>query len=306
MTDVQLPRLYERDIDVLLQEELVFNRKVCEVISEALRLKGALCVQQCRLSVVDQTGETDLFAHFSIGDQQGVLLIENKIDAAFQPHQPERYRERAAKVAREHGSELIYCVLVSPARFNPGNEALIAHFDTRISYEDLAAAIAAESTPRAEHRARLLLRAVEQARSPYILTPSVEVTSMWERIFDLANNEFPLLRMKAPNSKGGQSWWVIFKADLPARITIDWKIKNGVIDLSFWKGAVHAPSDAIDLSTLPAGSKVTKLGDTVAVRVPMESSQTNWVNLSDKEIRAGLTIAHQLLRFYKEQEKSFR
>jgi len=178
---------------------------------------------------------------------------------------------------REHGSELIYCVLVSPARFNPGNEALIAHFDTRISYEDLAAAIAAESTPRAEHRARLLLRAVEQARSPYILTPSVEVTSMWERIFDLANNEFPLLRMKAPNSKGGQSWWVIFKADLPARITIDWKIKNGVIDLSFWKGAVHAPSDAIDLSTLPAGSKVTKLGDTVAVRVPMESSQTNWV-----------------------------
>ena len=99
---------------------------------------------------------------------------------------------------------------------------------------------------------------------------------------------------------------VIFKADLPARITIDWKIKNGVIDLSFWKGAVHAPSDAIDLSTLPAGSKVTKLGDTVAVRVPMESSQTNWVNLSDKEIRAGLTIAHQLLRFYKEQEKSFR
>ena len=101
MTDVQLPRLYERDIDVLLQEELVFNRKVCEVISEALRLKGALCVQQCRLSVVDQTGETDLFAHFSIGDQQGVLLIENKIDAAFQPRQPERYRERAAKLARE-------------------------------------------------------------------------------------------------------------------------------------------------------------------------------------------------------------
>ena len=50
MSEIVLPRLYERDIDVLLQEELVFNDKVCEVISQALRLVGKLSVHQCRLS----------------------------------------------------------------------------------------------------------------------------------------------------------------------------------------------------------------------------------------------------------------
>ena len=29
MSDVQLPRLYERDIDALIQEELIFNNATC-------------------------------------------------------------------------------------------------------------------------------------------------------------------------------------------------------------------------------------------------------------------------------------
>ena len=64
---VRLPRLYERDIDVLLQEELIFNRSVCRVFSSALGFEDLLQVNQCLLSVVDGTGETDLWARFSLG-----------------------------------------------------------------------------------------------------------------------------------------------------------------------------------------------------------------------------------------------
>ena len=133
---VVLPRLYERDIDVLMQEELIFNQAVCEVFSRALRLKPRLHVTQCALSVVDQTGETDLLSRFTDGDKQSVLLIENKIDAAFQPTQPERYRSRANELATN--GETAYCVLIAPMRYSIGNTVATAYFDACVSYEDIA------------------------------------------------------------------------------------------------------------------------------------------------------------------------
>ena len=85
-----LSRLYERDIDVLLQEELIFNARRSDLLAGALRLEGTLKVHRCQPSVVDATGETDVLAAFSLGNRHGAILIENKIDAGFQPRQPER------------------------------------------------------------------------------------------------------------------------------------------------------------------------------------------------------------------------
>src|SRR4051812_30518217 len=89
MLEIDLPRLYERDIDMLLQEELIFNKAVRSVFSRALNIPDHVEITRCGLSVVDTTGETDLFAVFSAGGRQGAILIENKIDAGFQPLQPE-------------------------------------------------------------------------------------------------------------------------------------------------------------------------------------------------------------------------
>jgi len=237
--DVLLPRLYERDIDVLLQEELIFNEAVCEVFQCALGLKAPLRVSECSLSVVDGTGETDLLARFLTDETTGILLIENKIDAAFQPTQPERYRARASEMANI--GQNAYCVLVAPAKYADGNAAAV-HFDACISYENVARAIGSLGTERAKHRAALLLRAIQQAKSSYMVIPAPQVTSMWQRIYEIARTEFPELGMKAPANKGENSWWVIFKGDLPPRITIDWKVKNGAVDLSFWNGARHMPT----------------------------------------------------------------
>lgn len=53
-TEIILPRLYERDIDVLLQEELIFNEAVCNVFSSALGVNAPLRISECSLSVVDE------------------------------------------------------------------------------------------------------------------------------------------------------------------------------------------------------------------------------------------------------------
>ena len=65
---VSLPRLYERDIDVLLQEEFMFNPWVAELFAQVLGLSSDFSVQQCQLSVVDLTGETDIHVAFSVGE----------------------------------------------------------------------------------------------------------------------------------------------------------------------------------------------------------------------------------------------
>jgi len=295
---ILLPRLYERDIDVLLQEELIFNQNVALTFAKALGLTHPLHVRDCRLSVVDQTGETDVFALFETGGQKGLLLIENKIDAGFQPRQPERYRERAELFAVDGKLDLNFCVLVAPKRYAPPSSASLQHFDAVISYEDIAAAISSESTERANHRAALLLRAVEQARSSYTMAPVPEVGDLWQRIFEIASREFPDLEMAAPSDKGSQSKWIIFKADLPAKITIDWKITSPSIELSFWPGAIHWPVENIDLSAL-AGARREMSGKTTAIRLPGPRPPADWTKIPNEQIREALGEALKLLHFYR-------
>lgn len=310
MTEEMLPRLYERDIDVLLSEELIFNEGVRRVFATALQLPDTPRVTDCRLSVVDATGETDVLATFSLGDSRGVLLIENKIDALFQPRQPERYRERALALASSGGRfEMALCALVAPKAYaREGGEAF-GHFDAVVAYEDIAAAIESEGTPRARHRAALLLRAVEQARNAYVLIPAPEVTSFWHRIHRIASREFPALGMKQPNDKGSNSSWVIFKGALPLQVTIDWKITKATVDLSFWQGAARVPPSTMELSDLAACGagkpSIQTVGQTRMIRVPISPAPAEFVHMDDDTIREALRAALALHGFYQEREGSF-
>lgn len=296
-----IPRLYERDIDVLIQEELVFNQATRLLFSQALDVPAIEHVHYCNLSVVDSTGETDLLVAFSIGDADCALLIENKIDAAFQPRQPERYRERDAQLVSDGKFNKVFCILISPESYIASKNNQTEHFDTTISYESLARSIQEEDTPRSHHRASLLLRAVAQARSSYILIPAEVMTDFWTRVYKFASERFPELMMAPPGPKGNGSTWIIFKATLPKRITIDWKFQKGTVDLSFWANAPHNPSSLVDLPELPIGSKIGPVGKagTVALQVRQSSVLPLDINeSSDRQINEALQTASDLLKLY--------
>ncbi|MBZ9774021.1 PD-(D/E)XK nuclease family protein [Mesorhizobium sp. CO1-1-8] len=306
-----LPRLYERDIDVLLQEELIFNEGVRRLFSTALELDETFQVLACRLSVVDASGETDVLATISVGSRRGFLLVENKIDASFQPRQPERYRERTANLVTSGEScEVAFCALIAPKNYIREEHADFAHFDAIVSYEDLAAAIEALEEPRSRHRATLLRRAVDQARHSYVLVEAPAVTSLWQRIYEIASSEYPTLEMKRPNDKGSNSSWVIFKGSLPPKVTIDWKIKKATVDLSFWPGALKKPPDTIDLAALTTGITSGKpvlqtLGATRVITVPLSRPPSDFVGMSDELIGEALKTAVALRIFYHEQKEIF-
>ena len=241
---------------------------------------------------------------FETGKKKGVLLIENKIDAGFMPRQPERYRERAAQLVAEGKLDLAFCVLVAPEGYAPPSAASLTNFDAVISYEDIAVAISSESTKRAKHRSALLLRAVDQARTSYTMTPVAEVGDLWQRICEIASREYPELEMATPSRKGSQSKWIIFKADLPSRITIDWKITKPSIELSFWPNAIHQPVEDIDLSTLDGAWREMN-GRTTVIRLPGPRPPADWTTMPNEQIREALNAAQRLLQFYRINSDQF-
>jgi hypothetical protein len=300
-----LPRLYERDIDVLLQEELLFNDNVRSLFTSALGLDGSAVVHHCELSVVDISGETDILASLVTVGEEIAILIENKIDAIFQPRQPERYRERAAFLVAKKRCSRSFCVLVAPRQYADTEKRGIEHFDAILFYEDIAATMRLENTPRSMHRATLLLRAVQQARKTYTLAPVAEIGALWRRIYQIARSKFPLLGMQAPGEKGAGSHWLLFKADLPPRITIDWKIKQATVDLSFWKGAVHRPRQGIDLSNIRGNASLMGLNDTTVIRLTVPGPPQAWTELSSEQIENALSAASELYMFYRDNPNSF-
>jgi hypothetical protein len=302
MTENILPRIYERDIDVLLQEELIFNPSLCGFLAQKLNILEPMSIDRCDLSVVDATGETDLLVFFSSGGLDGRLLIENKIDAAFQPMQPERYRDRALSLAVNFDGP-VKTILIAPASYTKAAIVKAAVFDATVTYEDIADRIESMGTDRSIHRAGLIRRAIQLARSSYILVPSDEATEMWRRVFQIAIQDFADLKFAEPGSKGSGSSWIVFKAGLPACITIDWKITKATVDLSFWRGAAHKPIEAIDLGTLNASSDHT--GNTTLIRIPVSKPPAKWSDIGDFEIREALSAAVRLLAFYRANPHSF-
>ena len=305
MSELSLPRLYERDIDFLLQEELIFNPMVQQIFCDALKISRDLRIEKCGLSVSDTSGETDVFAEGIAGNQRCAILIENKIDAVFQPRQGERYKERIATLSSGEKFQKGYCVLVAPKKYTSVDKEDFRHFDAIISYEEIADAVRSEETLRARHRAALLLRAMEQAHSAYLLVPIAEVGNLWARIYDIALAEFPQLQMTEPKDKGAQSKWIIFKMDLPSGVTIDWKVTKPSMELSFWKKALTRPSENIELTSLGPSAEYKKLGDTDAITIPLARPPAEWTALTDNGIREALQIADKLYRFYKSNPAFF-
>lgn len=113
---MRIAGIRERDIDLLLLEELMASApfRTWFAIGEPnlVRFLGA------DRSVTHTTGESDLEIRFE--DDDGctvVMLIENKIGAALQPLQAERYRERGDDYVAKGHCARYRTVIVAPAAY---------------------------------------------------------------------------------------------------------------------------------------------------------------------------------------------
>ncbi len=226
----------ERDIDLLVLEEIhvseAFRRflfeKAIALPAEYSKFQGAWH------SVPHATGESDLEADFITKDGQHFrLLIENKINAVFQPSQEVRYGERSQ--AYVGGGECAAChtLLMAPQTYLEGRPELEA-FDGTLTYEELQAWFrdAGDLGERGRYRQSVITAAIEQARRGWPLVVDDPTNRFWNDYWQFAQKHAPELNMPRPTPKPEGSVWVYFPmTDVSPALKLVHKLPREEVDL---------------------------------------------------------------------------
>jgi len=133
----------ERDIDHCWEHYLksspYFRRRVLDALGElefADPRGGRIC--RVAVSVADASGETDVLAEWRSKDgSRLVLLLEDKLNASFQPAQGQRYARRVASLNDPASASHGLSVLVAPRGYLNGAHQEMAYFDHMLPLEDV-------------------------------------------------------------------------------------------------------------------------------------------------------------------------
>ena len=233
MTTVLLRGVSERDLDLLLVEELVASPAFRAWFSTQIGLPASSQLEHVARSVMTSTGESDLeLTYREPDDTRTRVLVENKIDAVLQPRQPERYAERAAGYIAAGECHRVVTVLVAPQAYLAG----AVGFDQRLVYEVLREWFADTSVAdeRAMYKRHLLDAAIERGTSGWTLVPDDTANAFWLQYWETARAYAPELGMPKPSPKPATSWFVRFLSPtLGRRVYLIHKVPYGHVDLQF-------------------------------------------------------------------------
>jgi hypothetical protein len=212
--------------------------------------------------VVPPSGETDIEVIFEGARQAArpddtrlVLLIENKIGAAFMPRQPQRYMARAMARVKSGECAQARALIVAPAEYLAG-VAGVADFHGTLSYEQIAehfanraraAADAAETETAGRYRYRkdVLEHAINRYRRGYRTVTHPGVKAFRHAYHAHAEQVAPDLRLQPQNPV--HHWegdvWMEYRHALEHRdglhCDIVHKCPQGRVDLQLYGWAGH-------------------------------------------------------------------
>jgi hypothetical protein len=303
-TTICIPDVYERDIDLLLLEEFVASEAFRAWFLSQIGIDSALALSEASRSVKTATGESDLELTLQGPEGAAKVLIENKVDAAFQPNQPQRYVERATTYQHAGAYHAVVTVLIAPERYF--RDATDTYgFDAKVRYEDILrwfAAMAPDS-PRTHYKRALLRVAITRGRSGWQPVPHPRVSQFWRSYWELATAIAPQLSMPVPKPEyPAGSHFIFFRpAALPAQIKLRHKVGYGHVDLEF-RGMGHrlADMDRLYGKALPPNTHMEKAAKSVVIRARVEPVDMVHDDFATSEpmMRKGIEAAAQLLEWY--------
>lgn len=298
--DLTFSYVSERDIDHLLVEELRASRPFLRVVLEAAvglkQTRKLLDADEVPVDVNHSVstagtgaGETDIeirVGRESDGRWSTVVLLENKVDAQFQPEQAERYALRASGKVESGEAAASATLLTAPADYL-ASASSAEIFDAVLSYEALRIWFLARAlTPDAElarrfsHRAEVIEQAIEKSRRGYTYTPtpSAEASAFALAYWQLASAEYPQLDLVKPDPvRSAGSKWFYFGRRLqrdsriprPKFLHKTTGVERVDITLTQWAPRVAAVAQATT-HLLPPEMEVKDAGSSLAfsVRVP--------------------------------------
>lgn len=156
----------ERDIDLLLVEEIFSSPKFLRWLADKAGLQGDIASSTVLHSKrrTRNRREIDIFVDLTMSaGKRAALLIENKLDASEQPDQAESYREELNVLAGDFTQTAM--LIVCPADYSLQHQEFTSKFDAVVTYQQLVGYFRIAADELVDNKARMRFRAdvIEQA-----------------------------------------------------------------------------------------------------------------------------------------------
>lgn len=308
-----IARFQERDIDLMLAEELRvnpgFSRWFIEQGGGAFQCSHPAV--KVEISAVEDGSEADIAALFddSAGNKLR-LFVENKITAQKMPEQLERYVRRAKnEVAR--GVTIGWAVKL----FTPRNywSRSCPEGVQHISFEAVADFMKRSTVdPRAEYRANFLFAAASSIRSQserdlYNAETQPFIKEWWDAVYDRLEEMFPgyfIHKTKypasvyfAPATLGFPSKW----------LRVDFKGHKGEVDLAFKNCDPKRLSALLrDMPDCPGRMVINGKSAAIQISGLPKFVIADGLSIIESHVVPSYKATYDLIEFWKSHESDFR
>lgn len=261
-TILPVETIQERDVDLILLEELSTDNSFCEWFIRELDLPDLTSVNGAWRSIsAFGIGETDILFSYNSNDKKIYVLIENKLDASFQNEQFNRYIKRAEEYLTKKECDYAFVILIAPKLYIENQ----SEFENCLTYETIAERLEFVGTKRNLFKSNLLQIATEKLRRGYQPVNSIPVQNFWHLYWRFKEENYPSLRMKKPDIVPHNSDWPMLYDDKLKNIVFYHKLGQGNADATF-KGFPEKNELKIK-ELVPEWAKFVKHGKSFSIRI---------------------------------------
>ncbi len=286
----------ERDMDLMFMESLLTDVGFLRLFLNKAEIEGSVEVLNVALSETDpEFGESDITVLLSVDGKKHALLIEDKINAPAMQDQCNRYSKRADKAISKGEYENFSVFIICPKAYYTANDEA-KKYENFITYEDCIDYFSEKQDALSKIRCAQLNQAIEKGPGS-TWEKNEKAMAFFEkyRAYMAANGYNLDLR----NKKGSNAWWPHY-ATAFGRVHILHKVSDGVVDLTFPKGAENLATMELVAQWLNAHGmenvKALATGKAAALRisVPVLDQHKPFEDANQDDVRACFDAIQQL------------
>lgn len=257
----------ERDVDLLILEQLHLSPEFVSWIAGKTGTAGGR-LESARHSVFETKGETDVLLF--LGSPQGrvAVMIEDKIGAAMQPRQCERYHERGSVLCSAGEASSYTTVLCAPRSYIaqiPADQ----NWHVRIALEEISDWLAPDPSPAARWRRAILDAAVfkaNRARQAYDTSDRAfdpALRALKQAYKQLVRERYP--EFKATEQLGSDREYYLGAFSLPSGIRFKHSFFGGNVSLILERRWADIEESWV-AANAPAGSWIVRHAGELHIR----------------------------------------
>ena len=224
--------IQERDVDIILLEELNCNKNFCKFLLKEKDLPTVTSYHIAYKSVSDYgIGETDILFSYENNGEKIFVMIENKLDAEFQLDQFVRYQKRAENYLTEKKCDKVFIMLIAPEEYCKNQN----EFEHSLSYEKIRDFFISSKDIRSTFKAQLLNIGIEKLRRGYSAINDVRVYDFWHQynfFLKKLSNELSINPKSLKTVPSGSDWIRLRNKNIEILgIQLIHKLEKGYIDI---------------------------------------------------------------------------